>query len=57
MLRSAHATFRGNKSKAAEYLGLSRARFLRRWEQLRMDEEPGSSADFDLAEWEEEQNE
>jgi DNA-binding NtrC family response regulator len=57
MLRNAHLTFRGNKSKAAEYLGLSRARFLRRWEQLKMDEEPSSSAEFNLAEWEEEQNE
>jgi PAS domain-containing protein len=37
MLRQAYSTFRGNKSKAAEHLGLSRARFIRRWDQLKMD--------------------
>jgi len=45
MLRRAHAVFRGNKTKAAEHLGLSRARFIRRWEQLKMHEETlGSDA-------------
>ncbi len=34
LLRAAAQRFRGNKSKAAEALGISRPRFLRRWEQL-----------------------
>jgi len=38
MLRQARALFKGNKTKAAEHLGLSRARFIRRWEQLNLDE-------------------
>jgi DNA-binding NtrC family response regulator len=38
MLRQARALFKGNKTKAAEHLGLSRARFIRRWEQLKLDE-------------------
>jgi transcriptional regulator with PAS, ATPase and Fis domain len=47
-MRRAHGMFRGNKTKAAEHLGLSRARFIRRWEQLAMDGADDSRADIDL---------
>lgn len=37
LLRQAYQRFKGNKAKAARSLGLSRARFLRRWSQLGLD--------------------
>jgi DNA-binding NtrC family response regulator len=36
---------KGNKSKAAEKLGMSRPRFYRRLEQLRLDDGPGGESD------------
>jgi DNA-binding NtrC family response regulator len=41
MLRLASQRFRGNKSNASADLGISRARFIRRWEQLGLD--PGEN--------------
>lgn len=39
LLQHAANRFRGNKAKAAEYLGISRPRFHRRWEQLGLGED------------------
>ena len=45
LLRAAAERFRGNKSKAAAALGVSRARFLRRWDQLGLRKADGPTTD------------